>query len=207
MFTRIVISLLSLIIIACQGSDSGIHQTYDGLSLVELINKERSTGIKKDTIFLGLTFGMTEKELNSVLTNKLLNKKIITDDDKKYVYVLNFKGKEINLQLSADFYEGKLSRLRLTPIMNINDDQRLMFFDLYRTLKGTIKGANLRNSITVLDKESLSYNNIQGNRRVLLDIQNQQPSIDYIDTYADSLKTSSLRKAQKDKFKTQQKDF
>lgn len=109
-------AIMPTIFCACNlQSNKKTDSELSELDKYEIAYKEASNStITLDTIFLGLRFGMTQKEVDDHLRKMQDNRKLKTDGFGRYQYVffLN-ENTTLTSSLSADFYNDKLYKFML----------------------------------------------------------------------------------------------
>lgn len=109
-------TIMPTIFCACNlQSNKKTDSELSELDKYEIAYKEASNStITLDTIFLGLRFGMTQKEVDDHLRKMQDNRKLKTDGFGRYQYVffLN-ENTTLTSSLSADFYNDKLYKFML----------------------------------------------------------------------------------------------
>ncbi|WP_368124794.1 hypothetical protein [Bacteroides cellulosilyticus] len=114
--TFLLMAIMPTIFCACNlQSNKKTDSELSELDKYEIAYKEASNStITLDTIFLGLRFGMTQKEVDDHLRKMQDNRKLKTDGFGRYQYVffLN-ENTTLTSSLSADFYNDKLYKFML----------------------------------------------------------------------------------------------
>jgi len=182
----IISSLLS-----CQDYQRKKHQQI----IDEKIKKELSSDIRNDTIFLGLTFGMTEKEVNNKLQSLKKEGKIYSNDNNYYEYEFslenNAKGKAT---FNTDYFENKL--YELTVIVKSDD---LIYGSSTLLLKLMLRMIYSRKyGYDDLEKESILGNSedyiwINGNRMIEMNSGINNVIIFYTDLIAKNKKEAQMK--------------
>ncbi|MCH8317678.1 MAG: hypothetical protein IIA88_04170 [Bacteroidetes bacterium] len=85
-----------------------------GSTMEEIITNELSSGIRKDTIFLGFAFGMTENDFNKKLRELLKEEKIYKDKSNRNFLTYDLTVDQYNTfkcTFSPEYFDGKLFEL------------------------------------------------------------------------------------------------
>lgn len=100
---------------SCNKPSNNISDTIktDFSKYNEAYNEAAKSPMIVDTIFLGLRFGMTEKEVNSYLKEMKKKGKISINGLGKYEYILTTKDASIKSSLNADYFKGKLYKFSI----------------------------------------------------------------------------------------------
>jgi len=109
----LIFTLLIVTLFSCQ--DQKLKQEK---ALDLRINQELSSNVKNDTIFLGICFGMTKKQLDSYMNNLVKNKKLHINESNYFEYKFDFGNNPTFLDnkatFSADYFKNKLYELKIS---------------------------------------------------------------------------------------------
>lgn len=114
--TFLLIAAIATIFCACDmQSNRKTKQKLSELEKYKLAYKEASnSAITLDTIFLGLRFGMTQKEVDNHLRKMQDNRKLKTDGFGRYQYIFFLNDNTtLTSSLSAEFFNDKLYKFML----------------------------------------------------------------------------------------------
>ena len=157
------------VIIFCSCSPS------DGDQYDKLVKKELAKGTRFDSLFLGISFGMTSKNFYGYCWE--LNKKGIISDGANNTMVLYKMDSALKFPASMhfypDFYQGKINHMRVTfqynawAIWNKAQSSDSLFPDVLRLYKKWYPGGNDFMPITDKAKRTIHVK-VDGNRRITL---------------------------------------
>lgn len=101
--------------ISCSnGSDKQQNTNISDLdNYNDAFKKASKTEIHVDTVFLGLRFGMTKKEVSSHMQEMRRTGKIKVNTLDQYEYLFKTNNGDIGARIGADFYEDKLYEVSL----------------------------------------------------------------------------------------------
>lgn len=112
--------LLTLTIFAssCDNLNNKTRINSDkGSTLEEVINNELSSGVRNDTIFLGFTFGMTEKEFYKKLRTLFKENKIYKDKSNRDFFTYDLAAGQygtFKCTFAPEYFKGKLYKLGIS---------------------------------------------------------------------------------------------
>jgi hypothetical protein len=158
------------IVIGAWGCSSTPQDAYN-----QLVKKELGKGIRQDSLFLGINFGMTSKEFFGYCWE--LNKKGILTDGSNNTMVLYKMDSALKYPASMNFYpdfhENKIFHMRVTFQYNAWAPWNKAQFsdsllpDVLRLYKQWYPGGNPFIKMEDKDKRVI-YVKVDGNRRILL---------------------------------------
>lgn len=114
--TFLLAAFITTMFCACNlPSNKKAAPELSALEKYELAYKQASSSaIAIDTIFMGLRFGMSPKEVDNYLREMQDNAKLKTDGFGRYQYILPvYNSMALTASLSADFYNDKLYKFTL----------------------------------------------------------------------------------------------
>ncbi len=183
--------LLILIVIgiltSCQSQRDKQQQAIDNR-----IDNELATGLRNDTIFLGLRFGMTEKETSAHLNKLVSEKKIYLNTSSAYEYEFDFGENSMlskgQATFSADYFNDKLFKLSISVKSSddlISDAEyiQVKLMEIYASKYGY----TCLTKKSILDDSDI-YIWINGNRMIKLVAGINDARIFYIDLIAEQEK-------------------
>ena len=109
-----VLFLTCLIFLIQSCKDLKSNQQREAIK--QRIETELASGKRYDTIFLGLTFGMSEKEFTSELSKLVRAGKLYVNSSDQYEYKFEFKGgtyESAKANLNSEFHSDSLFQLTL----------------------------------------------------------------------------------------------
>lgn len=157
-----IILITSLFVSSCNPkqnkNDYKINTAFEKYN--EAYKKASQSKILIDTIFLGLRFGMTEKEVNNYLSEMKFKGKLGSDDIGRYEYKLINGNNTVKSSLSAEYYQGKLYKFSL-------DFQEYAVNDIYiqidkKIMVNCAKNAFLNKSAIKNERFNAFYYTLEG---------------------------------------------
>jgi len=196
----IIIIISSLL--SCQDYQRRKHQQ----TIDEKIEKELSLGIRNDTIFLGLTFGMTEKEFNNKLQSLKKEGKIYLNDNNYYEYEFslenNAKGEAT---FNTDYFENKLYELAVivkSDDLIFGTSTLLLKLNLRMIYSSKYGYGSCLEKESILDNNSKDYIWINGNRMIEMNSGINSVIIFYTDLMAKNKKEAQMKEQEIEDEKT-----
>ena len=114
MTKKITLIILTLVLlISCNQAEKKAKEKE--IAFDKKIESELNSGIRNDTIFLGYTFGMSEKEFNKKTSDLRKENKLYVNDSRTLAYKMtiddNALGQDLEATLSPEYYNEKLFKL------------------------------------------------------------------------------------------------
>ena len=184
---KLILILVSFgFLISCQDYQRDKQQQ----AINEKLKSELESGARNDTIFLGIRFGMTERELLNYLHKLKKENKVYSNSSDNYEYKFDFGENSFPSQglatFSADYYNDKLYKFSISvtsdDIISSAHLIQLKLFSLYISKYGVcLQKKSLIN-------DSNDYVWINGNRMIELVVGLNDARIYYTDLIADKNK-------------------
>jgi len=183
MMKKIFLLLSAIVVlISCSNTTNNSSQ-YDKLD--EKIDYELNKGVKNDSIFLGFSFGMNEKEALSHCNKLVSENKIKTTQNNQFEYTLslgsNSAFKSQTATLHTEFYDERLYKLSL-HIESASPE--LLAFEIERLYSKKYSSSIM----TKLELDNETINNfywINGNQQINIGNSIGFVHISYIDLLAE----------------------
>ena len=114
MTKKITLIILTLVLlISCNQAEKKAKEKE--IAFDKKIESELNSGIRNDTIFLGYTFGMSEKEFNKKTSDLRKENKLYVNDSRTLAYKMtiddNALGQDLEATFSPEYYNEKLFKL------------------------------------------------------------------------------------------------
>lgn len=162
----------------------------------ERIASELESGVKKNDIFLGLTFGMPEEQVLYKLRMLVSEGKLIYNTSNDYYYEFDFGENSLppkaQAVFSAEFYEDKLYKLSISvKSNNLVSIPELILHELWEVYVAKY-GYTFLTQKSFIDEDYDDYIWIDGNRMIKLILGIDDVRIFYTDLTIKNLKELSL---------------
>lgn len=105
---NVLILILMILVTSCSINNPS-KEAVTNPDTYEIAYEKASTSKQSiDTIFMGLRFGMSQKQVSSYMKNMLHDGKIRINDLGQYEYIFKTRNADISATLAANYFNGKL---------------------------------------------------------------------------------------------------
>lgn len=182
---QLLLFLIPIILISCGNpkQDSGQQDSIgavsvksvkkvlkEGDSLQSIINANIHNQPVIDTICMGFTFSMTEKQALQHFTQLIKEKKLVKSDDGKYFeYPLSFELIKANAIIAPEFHDGKLYQLSL--VIKAADDmatEQTVYLQVATSYMKKYSSYNLYQEADLIDANDKQFHWVKNNMHIFL---------------------------------------
>lgn len=105
---NVLILILMILVTSCSINNPNKEVVTNPDTYETAYEKASTSKLSIDTIFMGLRFGMSQKQVSSYMKNMLHDGKIRINDLGQYEYIFKTRNADISATLAANYFKGKL---------------------------------------------------------------------------------------------------